>query len=107
VKILLDEILPPKLRHDLIGHDVNAVALQGWNGLTNGKLLREAAAAGFEVMLTRDRGIEFEQNLTNLPIAIVLLIPKTADLPSLRAMMPEVLEILRTIRPRSMVKLTE
>lgn len=52
MKILLDENLPHKLRHELLGHDVFTVQYQGWSGLKNGALLAQAAASGFEAMVT-------------------------------------------------------
>jgi len=60
MKLLLDENLPHKLRQFLPGHDVFTVSFMGWGGLKNGRLLANALAAGFEVILTVDSGIEYE-----------------------------------------------
>jgi hypothetical protein len=64
VRVLLDEQLPRHLVHQLQGHEVTTVQQQGWAGMKNGELLRSAAAAGFEVFLTADRNLEFQQNLS-------------------------------------------
>ncbi|MGD9634930.1 MAG: hypothetical protein AB7G28_20195 [Pirellulales bacterium] len=53
MKLLLDENLPHQLRHEIPGHDCSTVAFMGWSGLENGELLREAAHAGFDAMLTK------------------------------------------------------
>ncbi len=54
-------------------HEVRHAAHLGWSALTNGKLLKEASAAGFQVMITADKSIPDEQNLSKFPIALVIL----------------------------------
>jgi len=63
VRVLLDEQLPRQLARELIGHEIRTVQQQGWAGLTNGDLLQRAAEAGYEVFITADQNIEFQQNL--------------------------------------------
>ena len=58
MKILLDENLPHDLRHFLPGHDVYTVTYMRWSGKSNGELLRTAAQDGFDVLLTKDSGVE-------------------------------------------------
>jgi hypothetical protein len=60
VKILLDENLPHQLRPELAGHDVFTAAYMSWSGIENGELLRLAAGAGFDAVITNDRGLEYE-----------------------------------------------
>ena len=72
-RILLDENLPHKLRHLLRGHDVRTVAYQGWAGLSNGELLRAVEEAGFEVMITADHGIRYQQNRKNSSVGLIVL----------------------------------
>ena len=69
MRILLDEDLPRRLAAMLVGHEVSTVQRNGWTGIKNGRLLG-LAAAGFDVFLTMDRNLEFQQNLATLPIAI-------------------------------------
>jgi hypothetical protein len=45
----------------------------GWGGVENGELLRRAASAGFDAVLTKDAGVQYDLNLTNLPLAVVIL----------------------------------
>lgn len=70
MRILLDESLPRELAQLITGHSVSSVRLEGWAGIKNGKLLA-LAAARFDVFVTADRNLEFQQNLAALPIAIV------------------------------------
>jgi hypothetical protein len=55
-------------------HEVRTVQQQGWKGLRNGELLRRAADAGFEVFITADQNLEFQQNLARSPLGIVVLV---------------------------------
>jgi len=63
MRVLLDEQLPRQLAPLLVGHEVRTVQQMGWAGLTNGELLKKAVAARFQVFLTADRNLEFQQNL--------------------------------------------
>ena len=71
--ILLDENLPHGLRILISGHEVRTVAYQGWKSLSNGVLLKAAEDAGFDVMITADQGIRYQQNLRGLRLAIIVL----------------------------------
>jgi hypothetical protein len=71
VKILLDENLDHRFRSKLGSHDVFTVTFKGWNALKNGDLLKAAKDDGFEVLVTGDKSLSYEQNLTNRKIAIV------------------------------------
>jgi hypothetical protein len=73
VLVLLDENLPHRLRLLIPGHDVRTVDFQGWKSLNNGALLKAAEDAGFDVMITADRGIQYQQNVGSRKIAIVIL----------------------------------
>ena len=104
MRILLDESLPRKLRLELPGHDAQTVQKRGWSGLKNGVLLREASQE-FEVLLTGDRNLEFQQNLATLPIAVVVMIAANNRIETLRPLIPDVLEALRTIQPGQLVRI--
>lgn len=62
VRVLLDEQLPLDLAAELVGHEVHTVVGLGWQGVTNGDLLRRASGR-FEALVTMDRNLEFQQNL--------------------------------------------
>jgi PIN like domain len=73
MKILLDENLPHRLRHEFPNHEVITVTYMGWAGVKNGELLKLAEANSFAVLLTGDRNIAYQQNLKNRSIALVSL----------------------------------
>lgn len=103
MKLLLDENLPTRLRSLLVGHDVYTVTFLRWKGARNGALLRRAADDGFAALLTLDQGIEFEQNLATLPLAIVVLHAASNQLADLRPLVPTLLVTLGNLSPRSVV----
>ncbi len=106
MRLLLDEQLPRHLARYLTGHDVRTVRQQGWTGLKNGELLRRASAAGFEVLLTADRSIQFQQNLSGLGVGIVILIAPSNDLQDLLPLVAAALAAISAIRPGQVVRVT-
>lgn len=103
MRILLDESLPRTLSRLLAGHHVQTVTQMGWTGLSNGELLRQAADS-FDAVLTADQNIEFQQNLTALPIAVVVLVAPTNRIESLQPLLPELLRVLAVLQPRQLVR---
>lgn len=91
MRVLVDEQLPRQLARHLSGHDVRTVQQQAWAGLKNGALLTEAERAGFEVLLTGDRNLEYQQNLRNRRIGVVVLAAPSNALEDLLPLLPEVL----------------
>jgi predicted nuclease of predicted toxin-antitoxin system len=104
MRILLDECVPRKLRAELPGHDVKTVAEMGWAGTKNGVLLQRAAAE-FEVLLTVDQGLPYQQNLAGLPFAVVIIKAPSNDINDLRPKMPKVLQVLATIQLGQVVQI--
>lgn len=79
--MLLDECVPRRLRRELPGHDVRTVTEMGWSGIKNGPLLRRAGQE-FDVFLTVDQGVEYQQNLLGLDLAIIVMVAPTNDIGS-------------------------
>lgn len=71
--IQLDNGTPGPLRYSLKGHIVVEAIERGWDRLTNGELLAKAEAAGFELLLTTDKNIRYQQNLKGRRIAFAVL----------------------------------
>jgi predicted nuclease of predicted toxin-antitoxin system len=103
MRILLDESLPRKLALEFIGHNVQTVQKAGWSGLSNGELLR-IASGDFEVLVTGDQNLQFQQNPASLPIAVIVLVAFNNRLETLRPLMPRVLEKLKTIAPGQLIR---
>ncbi|MDY6806626.1 MAG: DUF5615 family PIN-like protein [Cyanobacteriota bacterium] len=97
MKILLDECLPRKLKNSLEEHTVITVPQQGWSGTKNGELLR-LAENEFDVFITVDRNLTYQQNLTDVNLAIVVLVARSNRLESIIPLMPEVRLALETIQ---------
>jgi predicted nuclease of predicted toxin-antitoxin system len=104
MKVLLDENLPHALRFLLMPmHDVFTVSYLGWSSYENGDLLLKAAAEKFDAMITKDQGIEHQQNLTNLPLSVVVLQAPTNKIDDIRPLVPQLLTALATLKPRTLV----
>lgn len=103
MRILLDESLPIEVRDELPQHAVRSVQEMGWNALKNGELLRRAAEQ-FDVFLTADQNLQYQQNLQALPIAVAVLIAKSNRLLSLKPLIPDLLSVLASIEPRTLVR---
>jgi hypothetical protein len=73
VKILFDQGTPVPLRQSLSGHAVRTAAQEMWDTMRNGDLLEAAEAAGFDLLITTDKNLRFQQNLTGRRIAILVL----------------------------------
>ncbi len=74
MKILLDESLPRKLKYDFgTAHEVYTVRDKGWSGEKNGALLKLMIEAGFDILVTVDQNLPYQQNLDRLEITIVVL----------------------------------
>ena len=73
VRVLFDHNIPKGIAFSLKEHDVTIAVELGWESISNGKLLAQAEAAEFDVMLTADKNIRYQQNLKKRRIAIVLL----------------------------------
>ena len=73
MKILFDQGTPVPLRRDLPAHAVETAAELGWSGLSNGDLIAAADEAGFDLMITTDQNLRYQQNLAERRIGIVVL----------------------------------
>ncbi len=104
MKLLLDECIPRKFRNLLPGHDCRTMPEEGLVGKKNGELLSLAEKSGFQVFLTLDRGLEYEQNLQRRSIAIILIRAKSNRLADLLPHSPEILRVLRSIQPGELAK---
>ena len=105
MRVLLDECIPRKLRDELPGHNVKTIAEMKWTGTKNGDLLK-LAEVGFDVLLTVDQGIPFQQNLAGTNLALVVIVAPSNDIKDLRPSMPEVLRVLISIQPGQTVRVS-
>lgn len=104
MKILIDECLSATLRKQLLGHEAWTVSDKGWAGIANGKLLARAAES-FDVFLTIDQSLSHQQDLTKLPLAIIVVQSITNTLDDLLPLIPMVLEAITNIKPGQIVRI--
>jgi hypothetical protein len=88
----------------LAGHDVSTVQQQSWAGLKNGDLLAAAERAGFTVLLTGDRSLPFQTNLTGRSIGVVVLHAASNALEDLAPLVPAVLKAIAEVRPSQVIR---
>ncbi len=98
MRVLLDEQLPVDLAAELPSHEVDTVVGLGWQGITNGELLRRASGR-FDVLVTMDRNIEFQQNLAKLPFGILVVSAISNRIAHLRPLVPAILSAIQEIVP--------
>jgi predicted nuclease of predicted toxin-antitoxin system len=103
MKILLDENLNWRLERFLPGHEVHSVPRVGWAGVKNSILLQQAAAAGYEVLLTMDGSLSSQQNLAGVQLAIVGLRAPSNRLADTAPLMPQILALLPVLQPGQVV----
>lgn len=107
MKLLLDENLPHQLRHEIPGHECFTVAYMGWAGIQNGELLARAKAANFHAFLTKDANLIYEQNLTNLPVAVIMLKAPSNDIVDIRPLLPPLIEALNNLPLGKMIHIPD
>src|SRR3954470_22616749 len=99
MKILLDECVPSGLRRHLRPHNALTVAMAGWKGIKNGTLMTLASGAGFEAFVSTDRGYAHQQNISTLPLPVLILLGKKNDLPHLLPLVPKLIATLASPQP--------
>jgi hypothetical protein len=97
VRVLLDECVPRRLKRELVGHDVKTAPEMGWASKENGELLT-LAAVDFDIFLTSDRNLSYQQNLSAFEIAVIVLDAASNRTDDLRPLVPRALEVFGTAK---------
>jgi hypothetical protein len=103
MRVMLDECVPVRLKHWLPDHEVETVTGIGWSGIKNGRLLRLLVDGGYEVFVTADKNLEYQQHLSELPLAIVVL--PTNHWKSLQPHQARVLQSFSNLQPGKVTRL--
>ena len=106
MRVLLDEQLPRQLAHLLAGHEVQTVQQVGWAGLKNGKLLQQAGEAGYDVFLSADQNLAFQQNLRQSGLCVVIIGAVSNALEDLQPLVPAILAAIRKGKPGQVIRVT-
>jgi predicted nuclease of predicted toxin-antitoxin system len=99
MNLLLDECLPVDLRHSFSNHSAHSVQWAGLKGKQNGELLRLAEAAGYDVLITVNQGIPYQQPLAGRKIAVIAVQSRTNQIEDLLPIVESILRALESIRP--------
>lgn len=102
MRVLFDHGTPAPLQSFLAGHTVREAKAQGWDTFKNGDLLFAAEAAGFDVLVTTDKNMRYQQNLSARAIAIVVL--GNAQWPILRLHVADVVTAVSAATPGSFIE---
>ena len=102
MKVLLDECVTRYLKRDFTGHEVLTADEAGFKGLKNGRLL-EAASGQYDVFVTVDQNLQYQQNLQAFAIAVIVLKAGRSTYPTLKPLMPRVLEAVGKIKPGEII----
>lgn len=100
---MLDECVPVRLGRWLAGHEVQTVTGTGWSGIKNGELLHLLVGGGYDVFVTADKNLEFQQHLPELPLAILVL--PTNHWKSLQPHQARVLQAFGRLQPGKVTRL--
>lgn len=98
MRVFLDECVDWRLARDIVGHDVKSAREMGWTTIKNGELLT-LAAREFDVFVTVDRNLSFQQNLTAFSIAVIVLHAKTNRLADLKPLIAGLLSAIESTTP--------
>ncbi|OGQ75538.1 MAG: hypothetical protein A3G40_06060 [Deltaproteobacteria bacterium RIFCSPLOWO2_12_FULL_57_22] len=98
MRVLLDECVPSRLRQELSGHEVRTVPEMGRASEENGELL-QLASPTFDVFITTDQKLSYQQNVANFDIAVIVLVARRTKLEFSRPLMRKVKLALTEVRP--------
>jgi predicted nuclease of predicted toxin-antitoxin system len=102
MRVLIDECLNWRICRALTGHYCASVQKVGWGGLTNGVLLKNAEEE-FDVFITADSNLSFQQNVPTFKIAVIVLHAESTQLHHTMLLMPKVSALLATLKPGNIV----
>jgi hypothetical protein len=98
MRVLLDECIPRKLKVHFVNHDCRTVPEAGWAGKKNGELLKSAEGS-YDVFLTIDKGMQYQQNLSGCGIAVLIVKAPSNRIEDLINLVPACLAALDHVQP--------
>ena len=100
MRVLLDECIDWRLSRALAGHEIKTVGQMGWTGIKNGDLLKRASAE-FDVFVTVDRNLSFQQSTRGLELAVIVLCARTNRLADMLPLVPALSAAIEIAEPGS------
>jgi hypothetical protein len=102
MKIIIDECVPSIVKRGLPNRAIRTVQEMGWAGIKNGKLLR-LVAADFDIFITSDKNLRYQQNLAAVDLSIILL--PSNQVPVIKALLPNIDAALEKIKTKDFVEI--
>ncbi len=99
---IIDECVPAIVKRGLPGHNIATVQEMGWSGIKNGELLK-LVSADFDVFITSDKNLRFQQNLASFDIAVILL--PSNQVPVIKGLLDQISEALSKIQPKDFLEI--
>jgi len=104
VKVLFDQGTPAPLSKHLTFHQVSTAYALGWQTLTNGDLLHQAEKSGFDVLVTTDQNLKYQQNLSSRLISVVVL--SSTSWPRIQKHLSEIVSAVDACKPNGYIEIT-
>lgn len=102
MKIIIDECVPSIVKRGLPSRNIVSVQEMGWAGVKNGKLLK-LVSTEFDVFITSDKNLRYQQNLAEIDLAIILL--PSNQVPAIKDLLPQIDTALSAISPRDFIEI--
>ena len=96
--VLLDESLPRQLAFEFSEFEVRTVRQQNWSGLSNGELLRKAESEGFRVFVTADQNLQYQQNLSQSGVGVVVVAAISNRIQDLKPLVPRIKDAIKQVQ---------
>ena len=102
--VRLDESLPRQLASEISEFECRTVGQQKWTGLSNGELLRKAESEGFRVFLTADQNLQYQQNLSQSNLGIVVIAARSNRIQDLKPLATKIKESIKRVKQGQIVR---
>lgn len=106
MKLLIDENLPKRLKQDFSEHQIYTVNDMGWNRKKNGEILKLMLKEKFEVLLTFDKNLQYQQNFERYPVSVLVLIAEDNAYSTLTPLISKIRELLNDNLKKGPTKVT-
>ena len=103
MRVLLDESVPRQLAAHLPNHDVRTVPRLGWSGVKNGELLSRTSGS-YDVLVTGDQSIEFQQNLEAMTFGLVVVAAPNNRVETFIALAPRIAQAIENVQPGQIIR---
>jgi hypothetical protein len=105
-RVLLDECLPKKLKHEFVNCDVSTVTEMGWAGKKNGELMN-AAGGHFDIFITADQNLRYQQNMAYAEVGVIVLVIRNNRIETIMPLMPQIQKEITSVTAGQVFEIAE